>query len=241
MNELKLPQCSLAFTNSFNAAAQNELCLGMAGGREPERAWLEAVKQLYPLAKIYCADKGLAYCLQNSIVPDVVYGDADSAGQALFRKAQDLGVQVYTYPVEKDDTDLQLLLSKLPSCNLLISGVFGGRLDHLYSNIFSLLAMQDKQLGHIILADDKEILILLQAGDKLQLAIAKDFQSKLEAISLLPLAEAAEVSLSGVHWPLEKALLELRRPYAISNVPENGNELSCTCFKGKLGLYFSFR
>lgn len=241
MSELKLPQCSLDFISSFKVVVQNELCLGVAGGREPNENWLKALKQLYPSVKMYCADKGLVYCLSNDFVPDVVYGDADSAGQELFSKAKSLGVQVYAYPAEKDDTDLQLMLSKLPICNLVISGIFGGRLDHLYSNIFSLLAMQEKQLGHIILADDKEILILMQAGDKLHLVIAEEFQSKLEAVSLLPLNETAKVSLSGVHWPLEKALLELQRPYAISNVLEKGSELSCECFSGKLGLYFSFR
>ena len=234
-----LPQFKITFAEPANE--EKHLCLALAGGREPAGSWLKALREAYPDAKIYCADKGLAYCLQNSIIPDNVFGDADSAGQELFVKAEALGVKVAKYPAEKDDTDLQLMLSKLPNCDLIISGVFGGRLDHLYSNIFSLLAMQDKQLRHIVLADDKEVLILLQPQDEVKLEFSELYKSSVEAISLLPLTEQAEVTLTDVHWPLENAVLELKRPYAISNVLEKEAELTCSCAQGKIGLYCTFK
>lgn len=234
-----LPQCKVTFLQQEQE--KKKLCLAVAGGREPAAVWLKALKTAYPATAIYCADKGLAYCLKNAIVPQYVFGDADSAGQELFAEAKALGVEVAQYPAEKDDTDLQLLLSKLPSSDLIISGVFGGRLDHLYSNIFSLLAMQEKQLRHIILADDKELLILLQPEDEVKLEFAASFKDLLEAISLLPLTEKAEVTLTGVHWPLKNAALELKRPYAISNVLERGAELTCSCAQGKIGLYCTFK
>lgn len=234
-----LPQCKITYAEP--ADEEKKLCLALAGGREPAGSWLKALREAYPDAAIYCADKGLAYCLQNSIIPSYVFGDADSAGQELFAEAKALGVEVAQYPAEKDDTDLQLLLSKLPSSDLIISGVFGGRLDHLYSNIFSLLAMQEKQMRHIILADDKELLILLQPEDEVKLEFAASFKDLLEAISLLPLTEKAEVTLTGVHWPLKNAVLELKRPYAISNVLEKGAELTCSCAQGKIGLYCTFK
>lgn len=234
-----LPQCKITFVESANE--EEQLCLALAGGREPVGSWLKALRAAYSDAAIYCADKGLAYCLQNSIIPSYVFGDADSAGQKLFTEAEALGVKVSIYPAEKNDTDLQLMLSKLPSCDLIISGVFGGRLDHLYSNIFSLLAMQDKQLRHIVLADDKEVLILLQPEDEVKLEFAEPYKSSVEAISLLPLTEQAEVTLTGVHWPLKDAVLELKRPYAISNVLENGTEITCSCAQGKIGLYCTFK
>lgn len=234
-----LPQCKITFAEATDE--EKKLCLALAGGREPVGSWVKALREAYPDVAIYCADKGLAYCLQNWLIPSYVFGDADSAGQELFKEAEALGVEVAQYPAEKDDTDLQLMLSKLPGCDLIISGVFGGRLDHLYSNIFSLLAMQDKQLGHIVLADDKEVFILLQPKDEVKLEFANLYKSSVEAISLLPLTEQAEVTLTGVHWPLKNAVLELKRPYAISNVLEKGSKLTCSCLQGKIGLYCAFK
>lgn len=234
-----LPQCKITFSEQVNE--EKQLCLALAGGREPAGSWLKVLREAYPDVIIYCADKGLAYCLQNSVIPDYVFGDADSAGQELFTEAKALGVEVAQYPAEKDDTDLQLMLSKLPNCDLIISGVFGGRLDHLYSNIFSLLAMQEQQLRHIILADDKESLILLQPQNEVKLEFVNLYKSSIEAISLLPLTEQAEVTLTGVHWSLKNAVLELKRPYAISNVLEKEAELTCSCVQGKIGLYCTFK
>lgn len=236
----KLPGVEINFAGVKQAQAR-DLCLAVAGGREPAGEWLQELRADYPQAEIYCADKGLAYCLKQNILPDYVYGDADSAGKTLFNQAEALGVKVNVYPELKDDTDLQLLLSCLPECDLLISGVFGGRLDHLYSNIFSLRAHMQRKHKHIIMADHKEALLLLEAGDILELEFTEKAKAKLEAISLLPLTESSEVTLKGVYWPLEKAELELMRPYAISNVLHKGQKLACTCHRGKIGLYFCFR
>lgn len=234
-----LPQCRITFVQQ--EGKEKELCLALAGGREPDTSWLKDLRAVYSDTKIYCADKGLVYCLQNSIIPSYVFGDADSAGKELFAKAEALGVEVAQYPAEKDDTDLQLMLSMLPNCDLIISGVFGGRLDHLYSNIFTLLALQEQKKNFIVLADDKEILVLLQAGEKVKVDFDFRFGENLEVISLLPFSEKSCVSLTGVHWPLKNAILKLSRPYAISNVLENGKAIACQCSQGKLGLYCKFK
>lgn len=47
------------------------------------------------------------------------------------------------------------------------TGIWGGRFDHLYANIFSLLYHQKaKKDAAIILADHEEIMVLLGAGEK---------------------------------------------------------------------------
>ena len=224
----------------FAEAARHGLTsIAMAGGREPAGKWLKALLELDPKHKLFAADKGLKYFLGNNYLPSLVLGDADSAGKELFQEAKAKGCEVITYPTEKDDTDLQLLLAKLPGGDVLISGVWGGRYDHLYSNVFSLASATQEKLGLVIMADEKELMFLLKAEETLELSFLKGYA--VEAISLLPLTETTYVSIQGVHWPLEKEKLHMYKPYAISNVVDEGNRLSCSCHKGMVGLYCCFK
>lgn len=233
-----LPQ--LRFQVDFPENKSDECCLAFAGGREPATAWLKNLFEQNNNSQIYCADKGLLYCLNNNIVPKCVVGDADSAGSNAFAQAKEFGVEVKKYPVDKDDTDLQILLKDISSKDFIITGIFGGRLDHLYSNIFSILASVEENKTIAIMADDKEIMLIMQSGFCSKVEFNEEFLNSLEAISLLPLGDKAKVNLKGVHWPLENSILELKRPYAISNRLENENFIECECLEGYIGLYFSF-
>jgi len=203
----------------------------VAGGRAPKASWLQEVASD---KKVYCADKGVEICLEAGVIPLELYGDGDSAPKELYEKARDLGVVVKSFPVEKDDTDLQLLLENLPSGNVICTGVWGGRFDHLYSNVFSLLAHKEKNKGQVILADDKEAMLLMNAGEAVKICL----QEKVKALSLLPLCEESKVTLKNVRWELEEASLKLLHPYAISNIPDK--EFTCECIAGKIGLYLCF-
>lgn len=240
MNRIfRLPQLSFYIDYSGNSIS-NEFCLAVAGGRRPALGWLKNFISLNKDLETYCADKGLLYCFENKIIPKCVVGDADSAGLEAFEKAHSLGVAVKTYPTEKDDTDLQILLKEIVDKDFVITGIFGGRLDHLYSNIFSILAITENKKCIGIMADDKEIMLIMQPQSFAKVEFNQNFIANLEAISLLPLGEKARVSLKEVHWPLENFVLELRKPYAISNRLENNNFIECECLEGYIGLYFSF-
>lgn len=238
VRNFNLPQVS--FTINHQEYNSDEYCLALAGGRSPASEWLNKLFSLNKSSQIYCADKGLVYCLENNIIPKCVVGDGDSAGSDAFKKAKDLGVEVKEFPADKDDTDLQILLREIANKDFVITGIFGGRLDHLYSNIFSILANVEKNKSIAIMADDKEIMLIMQPGFSSKVEFANKFIDSLEAVSLLPLGNRARVSLKGVHWPLENATLELNRPYAISNRLENQNYIECECLEGYIGLYFSF-
>ena len=233
-----LPQVTANFSYQLEDKHEN-MTLTIAGGREPQDKWLQALVNTYPNTKVYCADKGAKYFLGNNLIPNVVLGDADSAGADIFAKAKSLGASVTTYPPEKDDTDLQLVLKVLPQGDLIISGIWGGRFDHLYSNVFSLSSMMEKQLGTVIMADEKELMFFLKCNETVELKF-KD-EKNLEAISLLPLSLETKVSLTGVHWPLESNSLSMYHPYAISNVLQKNKKLNCSCYEGIVGLYCCFK
>ena len=224
----KLPQ----FTAEVILPKQyNETKLVVAGGRTPEVAWLNEVAAT---KKLYCADKGIEVCLQANLVPTALFGDGDSGSKDAYEKAQTLGTKVETFPVEKDDTDLQLVLQNLEGSDLICTGVWGGRFDHLYSNVFSLLSYKEAHQVQVILADEKEAMLLVTAKEAVKISLHK----KVKALSLLPLSEVNKVTLKNVRWELQEAELKLLHPYAISNIPQE--EFTFECLDGKIGLYLCF-
>ena len=59
--------------------------------------------------------------------------------------------------------------------------------DHLYSNVFSLLNYKIQRDVQVVMADEQEILLLLQKDESL---IFKPFSPEnIEALSLLPLTD----------------------------------------------------
>ena len=218
-----------------NQSTTAQTTLLVAGGRAPAKTWLQSLGKDFP---VYCADKGASYALEAGLSPALVVGDGDSAAHAIYERAHKLGAKLDIHPPAKDDTDLQLLLEQLPQGNLIATGIWGGRFDHLYSNVYSLLAHKEKQGSQVVLADDKELLVLLTAAESVEVSLTS--LSSVQAISLLPLAASSTVSIAGVRWPLQEAELTQQRPYAISNEPL-GSKLTCTCHSGKIGLYFHWQ
>ena len=225
---IKLPQGSFKISPGYT-----KQILLVAGGRQPESNWLKIVKDK---KTVYAVDKGLDYCLAADFFPDEVYGDGDSAQAENLLEIEKRGIKCKKFPPEKDDTDLQLLLKDLLGEQTVIAtGIWGGRADHLYANIFSLLAYKEKKKSQVILADQQEIMVLLSAGEE-----ATFIQSeKALVVSLLPLNDINQVSIIGVRWPLIKSTLQKSKPYAISNeIVES--KVKVVCHSGCIGFYLNF-
>jgi len=187
--------------------------LVLAGGRKPAVNWLTQVGA--NCKEIFVADKGLNYAVAAGLKPSLVVGDGDSADAALWTRAKSETL-VKEFPVAKDHTDLQLLLQELPPDRLyLCSGVWGGRYDHLYSAVHSLAALVQKCQLPVLIADERELMVLLPAGKKC--TFTPPPEERPQAVSVLPLCGKTCCSLSGVRWPLEHAVLTESDPYAVSN------------------------
>lgn len=207
--------------------------VAVAGGRVPDKGWLG---ELAADKELFCADRGIEACFSAELVPQALWGDCDSTSAELYERARQLGTRVYSYSREKDDTDLQLLLKELPEGDLICSGIWGGRFDHLYSNVFSLLQYKLQRQNQVLMADSMEVMFLLQAGEEAELS----FRRKPYALSLLPLNHKVSVDFTGVYWPLKGAELKMLYPYAISNEAVT-DKISCKCLSGCLGLYCLFQ
>lgn len=230
-----LPECGVTFHVKHGGEAAPGFNVAVAGGRAPDQGWL---RELARQKKIYCADRGTQYCLEAGLSPALVVGDCDSADKEIYAKAGSLGAQIFVHPTAKDDTDLQLLLESLPQGDVVATGIFGGRFDHLFSNVYSMLAFKKRRACRVLLADEREFLLLLGGGENVEIYLKN--KEAVGAISLLPLSASCRVDIGGVRWPLADALLTQARPYAISNEPQN-EKFTCGCLSGSVGLYIKWR
>ena len=223
--ELHLPQVDI----SYPYPLPKKQHLLVIGGRPPAIDWLkEAAKSRI----LWAVDRGIDICHQADIPPSYLLGDGDSASKTSWEWGASHPIPVDTYPSEKDLTDTQLALEKLPADSFaLITGAFGGRFDHTFANIYS--------CAHSVpccLADDQELLLFLKDAMTLHIAC----REMPHAISLLPLTEVCSgVSIEGVHWPLRNALLCQKLPNAVSNIPEK-KEFPIALQKGILGVYLHY-
>ena len=225
---ISLPQIQF----SLSAPEGKEFLLA-AGGRPPEKTWLRRAAEHRTL---WAIDRGLESFFAAGLVPEQLIGDGDSASPEAWKKALSICIPFERFPAEKDYTDTDLALKKIKADNqsafIILTGGFGGRFDHAFTTMYSLL---NSGLS-CCLADEKECLILLNGPAALDASCLK----KPSAVSLLPLSsEVNDVSFSGVHWPLEGSSISQSKTLTVSNrLADGSNACRLTFSKGSLGLYF---
>lgn len=226
---IRLPQGILELSRSGGAEK-----IVVAGGRRPDPQWLKTVAAG---KDIYVADRGADHCAKAGLVPQYLYGDRDSAAPGAWENFVRKGAAAKTFLVNKDATDLSIVLTDMPQQQVVIAtGVWGGRADHLFGNLYTLLSYQ-KRGGAVVMADDQEVLCFLEPGDK---AVFTAGKRRPQFVSLLPLTPETTVSISGVRWPLQESVLTQANPYAVSNkMAQDG--LEARCHNGIAGLYLTWK
>jgi thiamine pyrophosphokinase len=238
--KLRLPQ-----VDACTPTATMEIpVLLVAGGRSPDVRWLRSVAQTS--CATLAVDKGAEYCKKAGLVPHLYVGDKDSADMEVLQSVSEAGVEMLEFPSEKDLTDLQLALSetaeRFPGSGVLATGVWGGRFDHLFSAVFSMVWSCKWGLSPLGMADEKEVLLFLQGPERIIL----EFREIPRNFSLLALSgRCGDVSVEGVRWELHGEEILLDEPYAISNEVLHsgvGNKDKVEiCFgEGMLGVYMDF-
>ena len=223
---MNLPQCEI---NYAPAISDNEILLA-AGGRRPAEKFFKTVAQG---RKIFAVDKGIEICRACNILPEILIGDFDSANKAALNWAIENKIPLERHPVEKDFTDTQLALELLPkNFSAIVTGIFGGRFDHLFSNVLTCANVENK----IFLADEREIIFYVKDGESAKIK----FFEKPYAVSLLPLSEICTgVNSENLHWELKNSALKQNFPNAVSNRAES-SQIKISVERGTLGIYFYF-
>ncbi len=215
----------------------NKILLMAAGGRKPDPLWL---KNITFYDELWAVDMGIESCLKAGLIPSMLIGDCDSASDFAWNSAVKENIKVRKFDKDKDLTDFQLALKiageeeKEGTC-IFLTGCFGGRFDHMWSTVISMLhfGCASVPLG---MADDKEGMIFLNGP-----ACADfKFEKKPEAFSVISFSEQCSgVNIRGTRWPLDNASLEYSCPYSISN--RVGDEIvSVEIGEGLAGIYWEW-
>ena len=174
---------------------------------------------------IIAADAGYQHLERLHITPDLIVGDFDSLGTV------PEGPNVIRHPVMKNDTDTMLaakIALERGYRNFLIYGGLGGaRLDHSFANIQMLAYIADHG-GTGFLTDNGQTITAIKDRS---LVLSERLSGTISVFSNSSVSEG--VTLEGLLYPLENAVLTSTFPLGVSNA-FTGQRAKITVKKGTL-------
>lgn len=180
-------------------------------------------------AMILCVDSGAEYALEEGIVPSAVIGDLDSISGLSLEKVHALGVPVHRYPVDKNETDLELTINYALSLgiqSITITCALGNRLDYTLGNLMLLSLPRYSGIEFKIIEDGIKGM-LLRGGKPATLS-----GSIGETLSAIPFTQTIKgFSLLGVQWELSNVTLEFGSSWTLSNTFTQ-ESVSASCEEG---------
>lgn len=183
-----------------------------ANGEMPNVDW--AKKRILSSDTLIAVDGGLNHCLKMALTPYLLIGDLDSITPLQAEEMSALGCRIEKYPVEKDETDLELALlwaAKKNFSTILIFGALGGRIDQTIANLSLLLLPELFNLDVLILTEEDEIFVITS-----EVMIKGSVGDR---VSLLPWGGSAlGVTTARLKYPLQDAILTPDRSRGVSNV-----------------------
>lgn len=148
--------------------------------------------------RIVAVDRGLVYCKQLGLTPDLIVGDFDSVPPHLLDEYA--AIHKITLPKEKNETDLEVALEheiKL-SQTVILLGAWGGRIDHSLTN----LLLASRYPGRVRLETEQETVFAIQGSLKIKASVG-------QTISLLPIqGSATGITTKGLQWELNDGALD---------------------------------
>lgn len=163
---------------------------------------------------LIAVDGGLRHLNRLGLTPAVLIGDLDSISAAERQAAEAAGVEIFRFPVQKDDTDLELALRlaiERGFDSIRLSAMLGGRVDHLLGNLFVLAHPMLREV-EVVIDEGVEEIFLIRTQAEIN-GHAGDL------VSLLPVNGAVEgVVTRGLFYPLANETLWPYATRGISNV-----------------------
>jgi thiamine pyrophosphokinase len=167
---------------------------------------------------VVAADGGANLCVAWDWPVHLVVGDMDSVDDEVASRLSRSGVPMHRFPVEKDETDLEIALRtalERGAGEVIIAGALGARIDHTLGNL-ALLALPELAGVRACIVDGGQTIWLVRK----RLTV---WGQPGDTLSLIPFGgDACGVTVAGVHWPLEGADLPLGPSLSISNRLEEG-------------------
>jgi thiamine pyrophosphokinase len=165
------------------------------------------------------ADRGALHLLEKGIIPREAVGDFDSVTKSEYVRIEDAVLTVGQFQAEKDETDTELAMERALAYrpeHIILTGVTGGRLDHMESALQLLYRFQIKhaQIVFSIRNLTNELSILTAGEHRLQ------SDERFPYISFFPFGGAVEgLTLTGFKYETVEARLEMGMTKFTSNEP----------------------
>lgn len=187
----------------------------ISGGEFGDPAFFNAKAAEKAPAAVICADGGARRLASTALSPTLIVGDMDSLDPAALARFESQGARIIRCPREKDETDTELALHEafaMGPAEIWIWGALGNRVDHTLANISLLLQGIKRKIGIRLIDSWCELFMLRGKGR----AVIDGEEG--QTISLFPWGgKVSGLTLAGFEYPLAKALMEVERPYGISN------------------------
>jgi thiamine pyrophosphokinase len=172
-------------------------------------------------------DGGTNHIIRLGLWPDEILGDMDSIDLANLLILKDRRIKCSHYPIEKDQTDLELALERslgLQPRQVVLANATGGRADHFLGNLMVVLR-QDIQKIPVEFFDGDCLITCLHGPSSLVPEIGPSVSSRIfkgvpgQVFSLLPITTEVHIErLSGSKWELRDVKLPLASGRGISNI-----------------------
>ncbi|WP_017767141.1 thiamine diphosphokinase [Streptococcus agalactiae] len=158
-------------------------------------------------------DRGSLFLLKNGLSLDMAVGDFDSITEDELLYIKHYCSNIVSASAEKNDTDTELALKTIfkefPEAQVTVFGAFGGRIDHMMSNIF-LPSDTDLEpfMSQIRLKDEQNIVTYLPSG--------KNQVSRIEGMSYVSfmLESESTLQISGAKYELNKSNYFKKKMYS---------------------------
>lgn len=187
----------------------------VSGGTLEENFVLGAIEKA-DAPWIIGVDKGVKFLYEHNIMPSYIVGDFDSLPKEIvdyYKNETKVPIREFNPVKDATDTEIAIRLGMTLGCSkLVILGATGGRIDHLWANVQTLMIPFKMGVDAIIL--DPQNRIRLIGGEthlKKEEAYGKYF-------SVFPLGEVVhEFSITGAKYPLHEHTLTPYDSLCVSN------------------------
>lgn len=149
-------------------------------------------------------DRGALIAIEEGLVLDIALGDFDSISKDEKKRVEQYAKEVINFPAKKDDTDAELALlyvsNNLKTENIYFYNWQGGRMDHLYSLLMTVLQERFLPLVSKIkfVSVDNYISHYLAGKHVLRKKEGMDY------LSFILLTDVEKLTLSEVSYPLKE-------------------------------------
>lgn len=183
----------------------------ISGAPETDLSYVRHVYEGLERPVVICADGGMRFAQALGLRPDLVVADFDSSDRAI-----DCAELIRLTP-EKDDTDTQHCVREAIArgCReLALVCALGGRVDHMMGNL-ALCEYAWEQGAHLTVYD-RQNRIFFHGGSEQRFRA----EETAKYVSIVPLdRELTGVTLTGLKYPLQNAVLTRSMMISISNEP----------------------